>query len=71
MNMMKKEYIAPAIEVIELETISMIAGSVEDGQQIGGGSGTTYDGDYGSSSEPTQELSNRRRNYWNEVGGGW
>ena len=68
MTMMKKEYIAPTIEVVEMEVVSMIAGSVFDGEQIGGGSGTTNDGDYGSSDEPEEWLSNRRRNYWKEVG---
>lgn len=62
MNMMKKEYIAPTIEVIEMEAISMLAGSVEDDTVIGGG-------DWNE--EPDEELSNRRRNYWREVGGGW
>ena len=67
--MMKKEYIAPAIEVVEMEVVSMIAGSVFQGEQIGGGSGSTNDGDYGSSDEVEEWLSNRRRNYWQEVGG--
>ena len=66
MNMMKKEYIAPTIEVIEMEAISMLAGSlgseVEDDTVIGGGNWNE---------EPEEELSNRRRNYWREVGGGW
>ena len=68
MTTMKKEYIAPTIEVVEMEVVSMIAGSVFDGEQIGGGSGSTNNGDYGSSEEPESWLSNRRRNYWEEVG---
>ena len=62
MNMMKKKYIAPAIEVIEMETVSVLAGSIVDGGQIGGNPNEDF-GDDGS------ELSNRRRNFWNEVGG--
>lgn len=59
MNMMKKKYIAPAIEVIEMETVSVLAGSIVNGGQIGGNPGEA----------PEEELSNRRRNFWNEVGG--
>ena len=62
MNMMKKKYIAPAIEVIEMETVSVLAGSIVNGGQIGGNPNEDF-GDDGS------ELSNRRRNFWNEVGG--
>ena len=62
MNMMKKKYIAPAIEVIEIETVSVLAGSIVNGGQIGGNPNEDF-GDDGS------ELSNRRRNFWNEVGG--
>ena len=69
MDMMKKEYIAPSIEVVEMEPIFMFAGTVRDGEAVDGGSGPTNDGDYGSSDEPEEELSNRRRNYWNEIGG--
>lgn len=63
MNMMKKKYIAPAIEVVEMETVSVLAGSIVDGGQIGVKPGEA----------PDEELSNRRRNYWNEVGSdrGW
>ena len=62
MNMIKKEYIAPAIEVVEMEvTPYMVAGSVMDGGEIGGN----------PDEEPEEELSNRRRNYWNEVGRMW
>ena len=58
-NMEKKEYIAPAIEVVEMEAICLVVGSLEDG------------GDFGGNPDlpPTEELSNRRRNYWSEVGG--
>lgn len=59
MNMMKKKYIAPAIEVVEMELISMLA--VSNGEEIGGDPNTP----------PTEELSNRRRNFWNEIDGGW
>ncbi len=65
MNMVKKEYIAPSIEVVEMETVSMLAGSQEevtDDKKIGGGN---------RDEELDEELSNRRRNYWREVGGGW
>ena len=62
MNMMKKKYIAPAIEVIEIETVSVLAGSIVNGGQIGGNPNEDF-GDDGS------ELSNRRRNFWNKVGG--
>ena len=62
MNMMKKKYIAPAIEVVEMEPVSVLAGSVLDGKELGG-----------NPDEEGEELSNRRRNYWNEVGSdrGW
>ena len=62
MNMMKKKYIAPAIEVVEMEPVSVLAGSVLDGKELGG-----------NPNEEGEELSNRRRNYWNEVGSdrGW
>ena len=55
MTMMKKEYIAPAIEVIEMDPVSMIAISNDESIDI-------YP-------EEGEELSNRRRNYWSEVGG--
>lgn len=60
--MIKKEYIAPAIEVVEMETVSMFAGSVNNDEVIGGNPNEDF-GDDGS------ELSNRRRNFWDEVGG--
>ena len=57
--MNKKKYIAPAIEVIEMEVVPyMVAGSVMNGGEIGGN----------PEDEPEEELSNRRRNYWSEVG---
>ena len=59
--MMKKEYIAPAIEVVEMDEICIVAGSLEDGGTIGGN----------FNEEADEVLSNRRRNYWKEVGGGW
>ena len=60
MIMMKKEYITPAIEVVEMDEICLVAGSWEDGGDTGG--------DFGE--EPDEILSNRRRNYWREVGRG-
>lgn len=60
---MKKEYIKPEIEVIELEVSSMLA--VSPGGNINVDGDTEIDPEHGS------ELSNRRRNYWNEVGRGW
>lgn len=59
MNMVKKEYVAPAVEVVEMEEICIVAGSLEDGGDFGGDPNLP----------PMEELSNRRRNYWNEVGG--
>ena len=59
MNMEKKEYVAPAIEVVEMEEICIVAGSLEDGEDLGGNPDLP----------PTEELSNRRRNYWDEIGG--
>ena len=61
MNTMKKKYIAPAIEVVEMEPISMCA--VSNNESIGGDKDTP----------PAEELSNRRRNFWDEVGSdrGW
>ena len=58
MTTMKKEYIAPTIEVVEMEVVAMIAGSIQDGLEIGGD----------MTRPPVEELSNRRRNYWKEVG---
>jgi hypothetical protein len=59
MSMEKKAYVAPTVEVVEMEEICIVAGSLEDG------------GDFGGNPDlpPTEELSNRRRNYWSEVGG--
>ena len=50
----KNEYIAPAMEVVEMEVISMLADS-----QWG----------YKPEETPDAELSNRRRNFWDEIGG--
>ena len=55
--MKKKEYMKPTIEVVELETESMIL-SISDGEGVGGDPNTP----------PTEELSNGRCNYWNEIG---
>lgn len=55
---MKKEYIKPEFEVVVLEPITMLAISSEGGLDV-------------KDDEPEEELSNRRRNYWQEVGGGW
>ena len=55
MNMVKKEYIAPAMEVVEMEVAHMLAESFE----------------FNPSETPDEELSNRRRNFWDEVGRGW
>ena len=60
MNMMKKKYIAPAIEVVEME-MSPCMLPVSNDQPIGGDPGTP----------PEEELSNRRRNFWNEIDSGW
>lgn len=60
---MKKEYIKPELEIVELEPITMLAISSEGGLDVKNEE-IDYDND-GS------ELSNRRRNYWKEVGGGW
>ena len=58
MKMKKKEYIAPAIEVVEMDEICIVVGSLENGGSFGG--------DF--EEEPEEVLSNRRRNYWKEVG---
>lgn len=70
MDMMKKEYIAPSMEVIEMEELCVVVASIQDGSSLGGGEGS---GNVGGNLdvEPDEELSNRRRNYWKEVGGGW
>ena len=59
---MKKEYIKPEIEIVVLELITMLAISSEGGLDV---KDEEINPDTGS------ELSNRRRNYWQEVGGGW
>lgn len=43
MNMQKKEYLVPALEVVEMECVSILAGSIDVG--IGGDidKGTTQD----------------------------
>ena len=64
MNMVKKEYITPAMEVVEMEVISMFAGSVDNDKLVG----DYRDEDLG---DDGCELSNRRRNFWDEVGRGW
>ncbi|MBR4311787.1 MAG: hypothetical protein IKT86_00405 [Bacteroidaceae bacterium] len=60
---MRKEYIKPEIEVVVLEAMSMLA--VSSGGNIKVDGETEIDPDNGS------ELSNRRRNFWNEIDGGW
>ena len=49
----KNEYIAPAMEVVEMEVISMLADSQWEFKP----------------GEEGEELSNRRRNFWEEIGG--
>ena len=56
---MKKEYIKPEIEIVVLELITMLAISSEGGLDV---KDEEINPDTGS------ELSNRRRNYWKEVG---
>ena len=58
---MKKKYIKPEIEVIEIEPITMLAISEGGGLNVKGDEEIDYE--HGGS-----ELSNRRRNYWKEVG---
>ena len=58
--MNKKEYIAPAIEVVEMNLISMFAGSVQNGGQIGGNPDVDFGDDGG-------ELSNGRRGQWGNL----
>lgn len=55
--MNKKKYIAPAVEVVEMGSISMFAGSVQNGGQIGGD----------PTKPPTEELSNNRRGQWGNL----
>ena len=52
---MKKEYIRPEVEVIEVEPITMLAISSEGGLDVDGGN------------EPDEELSNRRRGQWGNL----
>ena len=59
---MKKEYIKPEMEIVELEPITMLAISSEGGLDV---KDEEINPDTGS------ELSNRRRNYWKEIDGGW
>ena len=56
---MKKEYIKPEIEIVEVEPITMLAISSEGGLDVDG------------TEEPDEELSNRRRNFWSEIDSGW
>lgn len=60
---MKNKYIKPEIEIIEIEPVSMLA--------ISEGGGLNVKGDEEIDPDNGSELSNRRRNYWKEVGGGW
>ncbi len=61
MNMIKKEYIAPTIEVVEMEVLTpLLGGSIIDGGTIGG-----------NPKEEGEELVNRRRDYWNSNEWGW
>ena len=67
-EMNKKEYIKPTMEIVELDSeIVMLAGSPN------GGGMNVVDPEKGGSfdSSEDEQYSNRRRNYWNEVGGGW
>ena len=53
--MKKKEYIAPQMEVIEIETVQMLAASAEDIPVVDG--------------EGTEILSNDRRGKWGDLWG--
>lgn len=56
MNMIKKEYIAPTIEVVEMEVLTpLLDGSIE----------------IHPDEEGEEELVNRRRDYWNSNEWGW
>lgn len=55
--MNKRKYIAPAVEVVEMGSISMFAGSVQNGGQIGG----DFDEEF------EEELSNKRRGQWGNL----
>ena len=59
---MKKEYIKPEMEIVELEPITMLAISSEGGLDV---KDEEINPDTGS------ELSTPRRNYWKEIDGGW
>ena len=61
MNMIKKEYITPTIEVVEMEVLTpLLGGSIVNGDEIG------FNPD-----KEGEELSNRRRDYWNSNEWGW
>ena len=61
MDMIKKEYITPTIEVVEMEVLTpLLGGSIIDGGTIGG-----------NPNEEGEELVNRRRDYWNSNEWGW
>ena len=57
MNMEKKEYIAPECEVVELEIVSMIAGSFTEG------SGEI------DKNDPNDQGANRYRGQWGNLWG--
>lgn len=61
MNMTKKEYIAPAIEVVEMEVLTPLL----DGSIVNGGDIVI------NPDEEGEELVNRRRDYWNSNEWGW
>ena len=58
---MRNVYIKPEIEIVELEATSILALSPGGNMNVDGS--TEIDPDNGS------ELANRRRNFWDEVGG--
>ena len=60
---MKQEYIHPAMDIFEIEPVTMLAISDGGGLNV---SDKEIDYDNGGS-----ELAIRRRNYWKEVGSGW
>lgn len=61
MNMTKKEYIAPAIEVVEMEVLTpLLDGSIVNRGEI-----------EIKPDEEGEELVNRRRDYWNSNEWGW
>ena len=51
---MKKEYMKPEISVVEIEMMAMLASSPSDVNI--------------NDNHADEELSNRRRNFWDEVG---